>query len=83
MEKIFHFRIHLQIIRILLSSFLLFFFLLPDLGLASESLEEAAKREGRVLFYSGMSTGDNQILLSGFQKKHPLVARYSKIESIS
>ena len=44
---------------------------IPDLR--AESLEDAAKREGRVLFYSGMSTGDSQILISGFQKRYPLV----------
>ncbi len=60
------------IFNLLIVTFLLFTVVkIPEL--LAESLEAAAKREGRVLFYSGMSTGDNQILLSGFQKKYPLV----------
>ncbi len=62
--------------RVILSVLGYFLLVSPTLetpGLLAESLEEAARREGRVLFYSGMSTEDSHTLIGAFQKKYPFL----------
>ena len=34
---------------------------------------DAAKREGRMVFYTSMDTGDARALVNGFEKKYPLI----------
>lgn len=46
---------------------------LPSSLLAAESLEEGARREGVVSFYSSIPAPQTQILMSAFQKKYPFI----------
>lgn len=39
----------------------------------AESLEEGAKREGKVMFYTTIPTPYTQMLTNAFQKKHPFI----------
>ncbi len=59
-------------IRVLLFvSFLLF--ASPAPGLPAESLEEGARREGKLMFHSVLTTKDTNTLTSAFQKKYPFI----------
>lgn len=55
-----------------LKIFLLFLTLQPS-GLLAESLEEGARREGKVMFYSQATIPDIRALMSAFQKKYPFI----------
>jgi len=56
-------------------SFVAFFFctMLPVQAVHAETVEEGAKREGKVVFYCGMVFPDVRALADGFQKKYPFV----------
>lgn len=46
---------------------------LPVQATHAQSLEEAAKREGKVLLYFGMAIPDIQTIADAFMKKYPFV----------
>ncbi len=71
MEKIFQDKNFFQRVRMVL--FLVFFLLLAlqTTGISAESLEEGAKREGKLGFSSNLTTRDSQTLIGPFQKKYP------------
>lgn len=58
-------------ITLFLGVFLLSLFQPP--GLLAESLEEGARREGKVLLYSGMNVPNSQKVVNAFQKKYPFI----------
>ncbi len=74
MERSFHGKSFPQGSRSVLSLlFILLFLLLPTPLLPAESLEEAAKREGKVMFYTTIPVPYTQMLTNAFQKKYPSI----------
>lgn len=73
MEKVSHGNNFFQQVRIV--SFLVSFLLLvfQTSPLLAETIEEGAKREGKLMFHSVLTTKDSQTLLSAFQKKYPFI----------